>query len=566
MLAEASRLSAANEHKLADLLASAHATALSRAETGEGQADLSASTATDKAMTLAHALLVTSNANSEERFRRLVEAMPNAVVMINSAGRIEMVNAQTERLFGYTRSELVGAPVEMLLPTNARTQHPGLRSGFFAKPTSRPMGVGRALFGLKKDGSQVEVEIGLSPIETDDGLMVLSAIVDISSRVRLEGQMRQSQKMHAIGRVIAGVAHDFNNMLQALSGALEMLLEAVADRPRAVEWGKIALRATTQGEELTDRLLSFSRQRILTAQPIMINTLFSELKELIHHLFESNLAAKTKLEIIPAPLGLAVLADLAQLEAALINLAVNALDAMGSGGCLRISAYEVDSDPAIVPPGRYTVISVADTGSGMDADTLAQAFDPFFTTKGVNGTGLGLSMVQGFTRQSGGEILITSVVGEGTTIDLWLPSAIAPSEVAAPVAALTQTGGHILLVDDSQDSLVVVTAFLRFAGLEVTSRMSGDLALAELAGGNRFDAIITDFAMPGMNGLELLTLAHEIDPTMSAMIITGFSDPKLLTMMNGVVTLRKPFNRAELAETVRKLLAAKRVAKPTAPA
>jgi CheY-like chemotaxis protein len=260
-----------------------------------------------------------------------------------------------------------------------------------------------------------------------------------------------------------------------------------------------------------------------------------------------------------------VLADLAQLEAALINLAVNSLDAMRAGGCLHISAYEIDSDSTIVPQGRYTVISVVDTGSGMDVDTLAQAFDPFFTTKGANGTGLGLSMVQGFARQSGGEAQITSVVGEGTTIDLWLPSATGRSEVVAPVAALTRMGGHILLVDDSQDALVVVTAFLRFAGLEVTSRMSGDLALAELAGGNRFDAIITDFAMPGMNGMELLTLAHEIDPSMSAMIITGFSDPKLLTMMNGVVTLRKPFNRAELAETVHKLLAAKHILEPIPP-
>jgi CheY-like chemotaxis protein len=371
--------------------------------------------------------------------------------------------------------------------------------------------------------------------------------------------------MHAIGRVIAGVAHDFNNVLQALSGALENLLDNVADRPNAVEWAEIALRAATHGEELTDRLLSFSRQQVLTAQPITINALFSGLKELINHLFESNLAAKTTLDIMHAPPGLAVLADLAQLQAALINLAVNAHDAMGAGGCLRISAYEADADSAMALPGRYTVISVADTGDGMDVDTLRQAFDPFFTTKGANGTGLGLSMVQGFARQSGGEVQITSVVGEGTTIDLWLPSASARSEIVPPVSAVTRMGGHILLVDDSQDALLVIAAFLRFAGLEVTSRMSGALALAELAGGNRFDAIITDFAMPGMNGLELLALAREIDPSMAAIVITGFYDPKLLTMINGVVTLRKPFHRMELTKTVQELLAAKRVLEPTPP-
>jgi PAS domain S-box-containing protein len=282
----------------ADLLASTQALALSRAETKEGQTDLLASVALNNATSLAHALLITGNTalrKSEERFRRLVEAMPNAMVKINAAGRIIMVNAETERLLGYTRSELVGAPIEMLLPADMRGNHPGLRSGFFANPSTRPMGMGRALFVLKKNGSKVEVEIGLSPIETDDGLMVLSTIVDISNRVRLEGQVRQSQKMHAIGRVIAGVAHDFNNVLQALSGALENLLDDVADRPKAVEWAKIALRAATHGEELTDRLLSFSRQRILTVRPVTINTLFGELKELINHLFEST-AVRSKSE------------------------------------------------------------------------------------------------------------------------------------------------------------------------------------------------------------------------------------------------------------------------------
>src|SRR5580658_1250374 len=169
------------------------------------------------------------------------------MVMVNDAGVIEMVNAQTERLFGYTRSELLGAPVEVLLPTKSRAQHPGMRTGFCGAPTSRTMGIGRAVFGLKKDGSHVELEIGLSPIETDEGPMVLSAIVDISARVRLEGQLRQSQKMQAMGRLTAGVAHDFNNLFQALSGSLEMLVDAVADQPATIQWVELAFRATERG-------------------------------------------------------------------------------------------------------------------------------------------------------------------------------------------------------------------------------------------------------------------------------------------------------------------------------
>ena len=539
----------------AGLLASELALASSRAETKEGQTNLLASALANKTMSLANALLLAGKEalrKSEDRFRRLVEATPIALVMINADGKIEMVNAQTERLFGHTRLELLGASIEMLLPAKMRARHPGLRAGFFADPIARTMGAGRSLFGLKKDGSEVEVEIGLSPIETDDGTMVLSTIVDISARVRMEGQVRQSQKMHAMGRVTAGVAHDFNNLLLALGGSLELMLDAATDLPEVVEWGQIALRATERGKQLTDRLLSFSRQQVLTTRPIIIDGLFSELKELIGHLFETG---GTALVMMPCPPTLAVLADHAQLEAALINLAVNARDAMALGGCLRISAYDADADPAIVSPGRYTVISVADTGSGMDAATLAQAWEPFFSTKGTKGTGLGLSMVHGFAQQSGGQAHITSVVGEGTTVDLWLPSAHVLSEAEAQVVAPALGDGRILVVDDSQDALLVVAAFLRTSGLDVTTKISGDLALAELACGKRFDAIVTDFAMPGMNGLELLTLAREIDPLMVGMIITGFSDPEMLSHLDGIVVLRKPFNRAELTETVQKLIA-----------
>jgi PAS domain S-box-containing protein len=284
LLATVGRLHATGEQHLADLLASESALATSQAETKEGQADLLASELANKTMILANALLLAGKEalrKSEDRFRRLFEATPIALVMINAAGQIAMVNAQTERLFGYTRPELLGASVEILLPGKMHARHLGLRAGFFADPISRPMGAGRSLFGMKKDGSEMELEIGLSPIETDDGMMVLSTIVDISARVRMEEQVRQSQRMHAMGRVTAGVAHDFNNLLLALGGSLELMLDAATDLPEVVEWGQIALHATKRGKQLTDRLLSFSRQQVLLARPIIIDGLFSELKELI---------------------------------------------------------------------------------------------------------------------------------------------------------------------------------------------------------------------------------------------------------------------------------------------
>jgi CheY-like chemotaxis protein len=215
----------------------------------------------------------------------------------------------------------------------------------------------------------------------------------------------------------------------------------------------------------------------------------------------------------------------------------------------------------VVPAGRYTVISVADTGCGMAADTLAQACEPFFTTKGPQGTGLGLSMVQGFARQSGGNVHITSVLGEGTTVDLWLPAANAPDEGSVPDTS-DGGSGRILVVDDSEDALTVVSAFLRRAGYDVISKQNGDLALAELRGGRRFEAIVTDFAMPGLNGVALLRLAREIDPSIPAMIMTGFTDPDVLSELEDAFVLRKPFNRGELATAVDQLIAKNRATTP----
>jgi PAS domain S-box-containing protein len=476
--------------------------------------------------------------------------------MVSASGEIEMVNAQAERMFGYTRAEMLGSRVEMLMPLAFRAKHPRLRAGFGADPTPRPMGAGTVLFGQRKDGSQFELEIGLNPIETDDGIMVLSAIVDISARVQMAEQLRQSQKMDAIGRVTAGVAHDFNNLLQALGGSLELLLDTVADQPTATEWAQVAMRAVKRGGELTGRMLAFSRQQVLTARAVQVRKLLTDVGELISHMFETKPNERNEIIVLPGRENLAVLADGAQLEAALLNLAVNARDAMPLGGRLRISAYEADGDPAIVSPGRYIVISVADTGTGMDAATIAQCCDPFFTTKGPKGTGLGLSMVQGFARQSGGDAHIFSVVGEGTTVELWLPSATAAPTIAPPTLEPVSVRGHILLVDDSPDVLLTVGSFLRKAGLQVTCVASGDLAMGELLGGRRFSAIVTDFAMPGLNGIDLLVQAREIDRSLPAMIITGFYDPEVLSGLENVVVMRKPFNRAELIEQVQKMIGA----------
>ena len=488
---------------------------------------------------------------NEARFRGVVEAAPNGIVMVDAAGAIEMVNAQAERMFGYARNEMLGRPIEMLLPERFRNGHPAQRTGFFTRPTSRPMGGGRDLYALRKDGSEFRVEIGLNPIETEQGISVLSAIVDISARVKMEAQLRQSQKMEAVGRLTAGVAHDFNNLLQALGGSLELVQDEVADRPMALEYAQIAHRAALRGGELTNRLLAFSRQQVLKTRPVPIRKLLDDAEQLIGHLFDGN----TEIVVLPGPVALSALADAAQLEAAIINLAVNARDAMTPGGRLRISAYEAEADPAMaLAPGRYTVIAVADTGAGMDEATLAQACEPFFSTKGLNGSGLGLSMVQGFARQSDGDVRIISAPGQGTTVEIWLQSATVLHAPPPPEPVRQQAHGRVLLVDDAPDVLLTVGAFLRQAGLEVTRVENGDLAMARLLAGERFNAIVTDFAMPGLNGLDLLVQARELDPSMGGLIITGFSSPEMLRGLDHLVVLRKPFSRAELIEQVSQLI------------
>ncbi len=292
----------------------------------------------------------------------------------------------------------------------------------------------------------------------------------------------------------------------------------------------------------------------LIAAPVALNGLFREVQQRIRPLFQTGTAARIALIVAPPAPGLAALADRAQLQVALIDLAVNARDAMATtGGCLRLSAYQSDADPALVAAGSYAVISVADTGPGMDPAALARACAPVFSTRATGGTGLGLPMVQAFARKSGGSLHITSVAGEGTTIDLWLPAAgvCLPAEAAEPYA----NAGCILLVDDSEDALLIVSAFLRSHGFAVTARASADLALDDLAKGARFDAIITDLAMPGLNGVEFVKLAAEIAPSAPAMIITGFSETTVLSELSGVAVLRKPFNRAELCGAVRSLIA-----------
>jgi PAS domain S-box-containing protein len=520
---------------------------------------LAESVATAERMaTLRHAVeqmtaTVSDLAHSEKRFRIVFDAAPIASVMFNADGRIRMANAQAKDTLGYASGELLDRPMDILVPERLRARNPAVLSEVFQKPRSEPASARPTLYCLHKDGHEFPAEIGLNSIELNGESMTLSSIVDISERTQLEAQLRQAQKMEAVGRLTAGVAHDFNNLLQTLTGGLELLLDHVNDRPSAWEYGQIALRAARRGGEVTHRLLAFSRQQKLMSRALPVRQLFDDVADLIAGTFGPNI----KLTIAPVFGDLGVMADAAQLQAAIINLAMNARDAMDGNGPLTLSAYRVDPDANTGAAAGFTVIAVEDTGTGMDEATMAQACEPFFTTKGLSGSGLGLSMVQGFARQSGGDIHIVSAVGRGTRVEIWLPSTRV-NKAAMEAATSKVSSGHILLVDDEADVLVTVAAFLRSSGYLVTGVENGDLALARLLSGEHFDAIVTDYAMPGLNGINLLRQVHEIDKTLPGLIITGYYELGAGEPLSESFVLRKPFSRAQLIECVDGLVTTRR--------
>jgi PAS domain S-box-containing protein len=382
---------------------------------------------------------------------------------------------------------------------------------------------------------------------------IIGVARDVTERAAFEKRLRLIEKMEVTGRLAAGFAHDFNNLLQALMGGLEMLVLDVDGLPR--EYAEIALQSAQRGAELTHRLLAFSRQQLLQPREVDLGVLLDSLRTLM----SASIGQLLTLQLMAPKSTIAAFVDVAQLEAALVNLVVNARDATPQGGCVTLS---VETAPAPhdmeLPQGHWAVLAVTDTGAGMDEALVQKVCEPFFTTKGTKGTGLGLSMVQGFVRQSGGDMRIHSTPGAGTRIELWLRqvhvSAEEPPAGPGPAPA-AQAGIHVLLVDDADDVLVTAAAFLRTVGWRVTRVGSGDEALARLASGLVCDALVTDYSMPGMNGIDVVAEARSMRPGLPALIITGLAGP--LARYDGAIdVLRKPFGRQTLVEAVKRIVAA----------
>ncbi len=451
-------------------------------------------------------------------FVSLLEGAPDAVVCVRRDGQIALVNAQTERLFGYRRDDLVGQPVEVLLPEALRAEHPAHRAEYLADPVPRLMGAEQELSGRRRDGSTFPVEVSLSRVDTADGTLVMASVRDTTERLRLqaegerlrilaerdrmERQVQQSQRLESLGQLAGGVAHDFNNLLAVISNYAAFVSDEVTRTPREVnlqavreDVGQIQ-RAAERAAGLTHQLLAFARRDVIQPRPLNLNEVIADVQQLLVRTLGEHVELKTDLS---DDLG-TVVADPGQIEQILVNLAVNARDAMPSGGTLTVITCNtyVDGTHAAsrvgLPVGNYACMKITDTGVGMSREVIDRAFEPFFTTKAKGeGTGLGLATVYGIVNQADGYVQIYSEVGIGTTFLVLLPTAERDAALAAPPKVPTQRGaGETILVVEDEPAMREVTApdpvpqrLPRAGGRQ---RPRGDGARREPAGRHRHPA------------------------------------------------------------------------------
>jgi PAS domain S-box-containing protein len=511
-----------------------------------------------------------SAAAQAAKLRGILESAVTAIITIGDRGLIEDINPSTERLFGYPASELIGQNVKMLMPEPYRGEHDGYLSSYIATGVKKIIGIGREVSGRRKDGTTFPLHLSVSEFEADGRRYFTGMINDISDRMHVEEalleserRLAQSQKMEAVGQLTGGIAHDFNNLLLVITGNLELLEPQLAsDDSRSLL--KEARDAAALGSRLTDQLLSFARRRHMDAQVIQLNDLVVSIADMLRRTLGEHITLSTSLTRDVW----STRADPNQFQSAIVNMAVNARDAMPLGGKLVMETRNIvfDDDHADylseLQPGEYVQLSISDTGGGMEAAIRDRVFEPFFTTKEKGrGTGLGLAMVYGFVKQSGGHVTIYSEPGHGTTINLYFPRSDAPS--AATVASNEQDTRQpvretILVVEDDSRVRQLTIRRLKLIGYEVLEASDGPAALQILERGDPIDLVFTDLIMPGgLSGREVAIRAREIKPGIKVLLTSGYAEELVRgddLQRENLKVLRKPYQQADLVAALRDVL------------
>lgn len=502
----------------------------------------------------------------EAHLRSILDTVPEAMVVIDEKGLITSFSAAAERLFGYAENEVRGKNVKMLMPSPDREAHDRYIENYLRTGERRIIGIGRVVTGRRKDGTTFPMELSVGEALPAEGRIFTGFIRDLTSRQRIDEELRQSQKMEAVGQLTGGLAHDFNNLLTVVIGNLEMIEARLKDESLR-ELLQHAQAAAEDGTKLTSQLLAFGRRQPLAPRLVDAGALISSFSNLLGR----TLGETVELSTLVHGSENVVLVDVPQLQNALLNLALNARDAMQAGGRLtiEISRATLDQDYVRMYPdvrmGHYILLTVTDTGVGMAEDVRHRAFEPFFTTKAKGaGTGLGLSMVYGFVKQSGGHVQLYSEPGRGTSVRLFLPAAKekqqgAGTEESQDLAREAVPRGHetILVVEDDARVRRVVVARLLDAGYTVIEAEAGAQALQLLAEHPDVALVFTDMIMPGgMSGSELAQHVRKIHPGMKVLLTSGYAAPNLANgrLPDDAAWLLKPYTARELAQRLRELL------------
>lgn len=505
---------------------------------------------------------ITEERRQRDRFRRALEAAPAGMLLVDETGRIVMANRAVEELFQYDHGELLGTPVERLVPVEHAEEHVRERSDYAAAPKPRGMAGGRAVSGVTKDGQLIPLEIRLMPLTTSRRTEVLCSVADLRARRALEERFLHSQKLEAVGLLAGGIAHDFNNLLTVILAFGEFVQQGLAeDSPLQDDMSEV-ITAARRATSLTSQLLAFSRRQPVAPRVMNLTTLCNEMRKLLVRVIGEDVHLEVSLDDDCHP----VFMDPGTMEHVLLNLAVNARDAMPGGGELLLACSNERLDAATLQrhgierePGSYVRLRVRDTGTGMGEETRRRVFEPFFTTKPEGrGTGLGLSTVYGLVSQANGFITVESEPGRGTTFDLWFPPL--EDERAADDGHHSRTTAprgieRILLVEDDPHLSAAAKRSLGRLGYQVHAVFSGRAALDAVDHLPPFDLVVTDLVMPDMNGAEL---AEELTRRVGVrlLFITGYAPESI--QQRGILArgelLRKPFGTNELAAAVRRVL------------